>query len=173
MSALSSARALACAVFLGAACLPACGESEGASSVSDSAVEIRQVFKGEGFRIELRDEQNAWNEEKNARSLSGEVWLVIDPELATEQRPTMLYAQLYLDVDASGEWSEVDGGTVGILDDPLRAGKLLVRPEDSEVKLGPIQQTGVRPIDPPAWRAWVRLADGSEFGASIPAKAAL
>jgi len=132
---------------------------------------VREIYAGNGFRIELRDESYTWNTERSARSLSAEIWLVIEPTLAAEQRPSMLYGTLFLDVDASGEYSGVDGGTAGILDDPLREARILVPADLNEVKLGPVTQTGVRPIDPPAWRGSVRLPNGEEVGASIRAEA--
>ena len=132
---------------------------------------VREIYAGEGFRIELRDESYTWNTERSARSLSAEIWLVIDPSLAAEQRPSMLYGTLFLDVDASREYSGIDGGTAGILDDPLREARTLVPADLNEVKLGPITQTGVRPVDPPAWRGAVRLPNGEEAGASIRAEA--
>jgi hypothetical protein len=135
------------------------------------AGKVREIYAGQGFRIELRDESYTWNTERSARSLSAEIWLVIDPTLPAEQRPSMLYGRLFLDVDASGEYSEVDGGTAGILDDSLREGFTLVPAELNEVKVGPVTRTGVRPIDPPAWRGSVRLPNGEEVGASIRAEA--
>jgi hypothetical protein len=145
-----------------------CG-NETPEEVSTGAV--REIYAGEGFRIELRDESYTWNTERSARSLSAEIWLVIDPTLPAEQRPSMLHGTLFLDVDASGEYSKIDGGTAGILDDPLRDAFALVPADLNEVKLGPITQTGVRPIDPPAWRGSVRLPNGEEAGASIRAEA--
>lgn len=132
---------------------------------------VRAIYAGEGFRVELRDESYTWNQERSARSLSAEIWLVIDPTLAAEQRPSMLYGTLFLDVDASREYSGIDGGTAGILDDLLREARTVVPADLNEVKLGPITQTGVRPVDPPAWRGSVRLPNGEEVGASIRAEA--
>jgi hypothetical protein len=138
---------------------------------TEAASTVREIYVGEGFRIELRDESYTWNKERSARSLSAEIWLVMDPSLPTEQRPSMLYGRLFLDVDASGEYSGIDGGNAGILDDSLREARVLVPADLNEVKLGPVTQTGVRPIDPPAWRGSVRLPNGEEAGASIRAKA--
>ena len=95
----------------------------------------------------------------------------MDAALPAELRPTMLYGRLFLDVDISGEWSDIDGGTAGILDDSLREAFAVVPAEGNELKLGPLIRTGVRPIDPPAWRGAVKLPDGSVVGASIPAEA--
>jgi hypothetical protein len=148
--------------------LPACDGGEAGGS---PPVKVRPIYAGDGFRLELRDERYEWNAERSGRSLSGEIWLLMDEGLAAEQRPTMLYGKLFLDVDVSGEWSDIDGGTAGILDDPLRDAFAVVPPDVTELKLGPMTRTGVRPVDPPAWRGWVKLPDGSEPGASIPAQA--
>lgn len=159
-------RLLAAALVLGM--FARCGSE---ASKDAHAGSMREIFAGDGFRIELRDESYTWNTERSARSLSAEIWLLIDPTLAPEQRPSMLYGTLYLDVDASREYSGIDGGTAGILDDPLREARTLVPADLNEVKLGPITQTGVRPVDPPAWRGAVRLPNGEEAGASIRAEA--
>ncbi len=148
--------------------LVGCGSETPADT---STAKVREIYAGEGFRIELRDESYTWNTARSARSLSAEIWLVIEPTLAAERRPSMLYGKLFLDVDASGEYSEVDGGTAGILDDLLREGRTLVPADLNEVKVGPVTQTGVRPVDPPAWRGSVRLPNGEEVGASIRAEA--
>lgn len=159
-------RLAAAALLVGA--VAQCGKEAGPH---DAAVPAREIFAAEGFRIELRDESYTWNTERSARSLSAEIWLLIDPNLPAEHRPSMLYGTLYLDVDASREYSEIDGGTAGILDDELRKARTVVPADLNEVKLGPITQTGVRPIDPPAWRGSVRLPNGEEVGASLRAEA--
>lgn len=156
--------------LLAALSLAACGGEEG-ESPEQTGLPARLIHQGEGFRIELRDETYTWNSERSARSLSAEVWLMIDQDLPAEQRPTMLYGRLFLDVDISGEWSDIDGGTAGILDDSLREARALVPEGMNEVKLGPLTRTGVRPIDPPAWRGSVKMPDGSEVGGSIAAEA--
>lgn len=150
--------------------LAACGGEE-AVTPEQSGLPARLIHQGEGFRIELWNENYTWNSERSARSLSAEVRLFVDEDLPAEQRPTMLYGRLFLDVDISGEWSDIDGGTAGILDDPLREARAVVPADLNEVVLGPLTRTGVRPVDPPAWRGAVKLADGSEVGASIPAEA--
>jgi len=166
MARASVFRTLAAVLLMGV--FARCGSEP--SNAADAG-SMREIFAGEGFRIELRDESYTWNTERSARSLSAEIWLVIEPTLAPEQRPSMLYGTLYLDVDASREYSAIDGGTAGILDDPLREARTVVPADLNEVKLGPITQTGVRPVDPPAWRGAVRLPNGEEAGASIRAEA--
>ena len=153
-----------------AALLPSCGNGEESGG---GAVEgpTQLIHQGEGFRLELRNEKLEWNEKRSARSLSGEVWLVLDADLPESERPTMLYGLLYLDVDRSREWSDIDGGTASILDDPLRDAVAVIPPDVQELKLGPITRSGVRPSDPPFWRAWVKMPDESVIGASIAAKA--
>lgn len=150
--------------------LAACGGGE-EPVPEQTGLPARLIHQGEGFRIELRDETYTWNSERSARSLSAELWLLIDEDLAAEQRPSMLYGRLFLDVDISGEWSDIDGGTAGILDDSLREARAVVPADLNEIKLGPLTRTGVRPVDPPAWRGSVKMPDGSEVGASIPAEA--
>lgn len=155
---------------LGAACLlPSCSSENGAAVGPQGAVAL--VYQGEGFRLELRNESLEWNDKHSSRALSGEVWLLIDAELPAEQRPTMLYGLLFLDVDRSREWSDIDGGTASIMDDPLRDAFAVVPADVTELKLGPITRSGVRPADPPFWRAWVKMPDGSLQGASLAAQA--
>ncbi|MCH2100341.1 MAG: hypothetical protein MK209_00240 [Planctomycetes bacterium] len=150
--------------------LSSCG-SEGEISLAHSGLPARLIYQGEGFRLELHNEAYTWNSERSARSLSAEVHLLIDEDLPNERRPTMLYGRLFLDVDISGEWSGVDGGTAGILDDSLREARAVVPLELNKVVLGPFTRTGVRPVDPPAWRGAVKLSSGSEVGASVLAEA--
>ena len=104
--------------------LAACGGEE-AVTPEQSGLPARLIHQGEGFRIELWNENYTWNSERSARSLSAEVRLFIDEDLPAEQRPTMLYGRLFLDVDISGEWSDLDGGTAGILDDSLREARVV------------------------------------------------
>lgn len=156
--------------WIGLLALAACGGEE-APQPEQSGLPARLIYQGEGFRLELHNETYTWNSERSARSLSAEVRLFIDEDLPAEQRPTMLYGRLFLDVDISGEWSDLDGGTAGILDDSLREARAVVPSDLNEVVLGPLTRTGVRPVDPPAWRGSVKLADGSEAGASISAEA--